>query len=90
MTSSLVSTAKRWYWVLKKDYVALLPILLAMLVNIVVWVIALLAMTHRSNLMGTAVLSYTYGLRHALDADHISAIVINHTQRESVYLTCLG
>lgn len=44
-------------------------------VNIAVWVLTLVTfMRGHSLLMGTAVLAYTFGLRHAVDADHISAI----------------
>jgi high-affinity nickel-transport protein len=43
-------------------------------VNIVVWAIALLAAHAHPVLLGTALLAYTFGLRHAVDADHIAAI----------------
>ncbi|OJD16754.1 hypothetical protein AJ78_03092 [Emergomyces pasteurianus Ep9510] len=43
-------------------------------VNIVVWVAAAIVLRFHPSLVSTAVLSYTLGLRHALDADHISAI----------------
>jgi nickel/cobalt transporter (NiCoT) family protein len=43
--------------------------------NAVVWIVALiLFIPHHSLLFGTAVLAYTFGLRHAVDADHICAI----------------
>jgi high-affinity nickel-transport protein len=42
--------------------------------NLLIWVIALIAFHHFALLIGTATLAYTFGLRHALDADHISAI----------------
>ena len=42
--------------------------------NILVWVIALIAFARFPLLLGTALLAYTFGLRHAVDADHISAI----------------
>lgn len=44
------------------------------LVNLLIWVAALLSFHHFAILIGTATLAYTFGLRHALDADHISAI----------------
>lgn len=54
---------------------ALLIIALLGLVNIFVWVIcALVIVLHQSRLISTAAIAYTLGLRHALDADHISAI----------------
>jgi len=43
-------------------------------VNILVWVLSLLAFYRYPLLLGTALLAYTFGLRHAVDADHISAI----------------
>ncbi|WP_109481297.1 HoxN/HupN/NixA family nickel/cobalt transporter [Paraburkholderia sp. C35] len=42
--------------------------------NIGVWVWALTALHARPALLGTALLAYTFGLRHAVDADHIAAI----------------
>jgi high-affinity nickel-transport protein len=38
------------------------------------WVLAFAAFAGRPLLLGTALLAYTFGLRHAVDADHISAI----------------
>jgi high-affinity nickel-transport protein len=43
-------------------------------VNIGAWVWALLAFHDKPVLLGTAFLAYTFGLRHAVDADHIAAI----------------
>jgi len=42
--------------------------------NILVWALSLLAFYRYPLLLGTALLAYTFGLRHAVDADHISAI----------------
>jgi len=42
--------------------------------NIAGWILAFAAFSSRPILLGTAVLAYTFGLRHAVDADHISAI----------------
>lgn len=42
--------------------------------NVLVWGIALLASHAHPLLLGTALLAYTFGLRHAVDADHIAAI----------------
>src|SRR3984957_20429137 len=42
--------------------------------NIVAWLWALTAFRGYSILLGTATLAYTFGLRHAFDADHIAAI----------------
>jgi nickel/cobalt transporter (NiCoT) family protein len=43
-------------------------------VNLLIWAFALCTLRHFALLLGTATLAYTFGLRHALDADHISAI----------------
>ena len=42
--------------------------------TIVAWALAFLAFGNRPLLLGTAALAYSFGLRHAVDADHISAI----------------
>jgi high-affinity nickel-transport protein len=42
--------------------------------NILIWVWAVVALHDNPTLMGTALLAYTFGLRHAVDADHIAAI----------------
>jgi high-affinity nickel-transport protein len=42
--------------------------------NIGVWMWALYLFRHRPVLLGTALLAYGFGLRHAVDADHIAAI----------------
>jgi high-affinity nickel-transport protein len=42
--------------------------------NLVAWGLAFAAFHSHPILLGTALLAYTFGLRHAVDADHISAI----------------
>jgi high-affinity nickel-transport protein len=42
--------------------------------NILIWLWALIAFRDQPVLLGTALLAYTFGLRHAVDADHIAAI----------------
>ncbi len=42
--------------------------------NVAVWVWALVALRQHPVLLGTALLAYGFGLRHAVDADHIAAI----------------
>jgi high-affinity nickel-transport protein len=42
--------------------------------NIAAWVWALVAFHNYPILLGTALLAYSFGLRHAFDADHIAAI----------------
>jgi nickel/cobalt transporter (NiCoT) family protein len=43
-------------------------------VNIGAWIWAMLAFHDKPLLLGTALLAYTFGLRHAVDADHIAAV----------------
>ena len=42
--------------------------------NIAVWIWAFTVLHDNPVLLGTALLAYTFGLRHAVDADHIAAI----------------
>jgi high-affinity nickel-transport protein len=42
--------------------------------NVLIWVWAVAELRHYPLLLGTALLAYTFGLRHAVDADHIAAI----------------
>ncbi len=42
--------------------------------NVVAWIAAFVAFHHRPLLLGTGLLAYGFGLRHAVDADHIAAI----------------
>jgi high-affinity nickel-transport protein len=42
--------------------------------NLLVWAWALVVLHDLPALLGTALLAYTFGLRHAVDADHIAAI----------------
>jgi high-affinity nickel-transport protein len=42
--------------------------------NLSAWIWAIIAFGHQPILLGTAVLAYSLGLRHAIDADHIAAI----------------
>jgi nickel/cobalt transporter (NiCoT) family protein len=60
----------------KLPLAAILIISLLVLVNLLVWAICgvILAFHSHTHLLGTAALAYSLGLRHALDADHISAI----------------
>ncbi|MGA2396035.1 MAG: HoxN/HupN/NixA family nickel/cobalt transporter [Candidatus Lustribacter sp.] len=47
---------------------------LLVLANAGAWALAFVVFAGRPLLLGTALLAYTFGLRHAVDADHISAI----------------
>jgi nickel/cobalt transporter (NiCoT) family protein len=52
-------------------------IILAMVLvslNVLAWLCAVLSFQTFPLLLGTALLAYTFGLRHAVDADHIAAI----------------
>ncbi|RAH41719.1 NicO-domain-containing protein [Aspergillus brunneoviolaceus CBS 621.78] len=49
-------------------------ILFIAFLNVVVWIAAAIVLRYHPSLVSNAVLSYTLGLRHAFDADHISAI----------------
>ena len=49
-------------------------IALLVLVNLAVWAAVGIVLRFHTELVSTAALSYSLGLRHALDADHISAI----------------
>lgn len=42
--------------------------------NIAIWVLTLQVFGGRPELLGTALLAYVFGLRHAFDPDHIAAI----------------
>ncbi|HTV26784.1 MAG TPA: HoxN/HupN/NixA family nickel/cobalt transporter [Xanthobacteraceae bacterium] len=42
--------------------------------NALVWIWAMIALAGRPTLIGTAILAYVLGLRHAVDADHIASI----------------
>src|SRR6476646_7890178 len=44
------------------------------LANALAWTWALVELADRPALFATAFLAYTFGLRHAVDADHIAAI----------------
>jgi nickel/cobalt transporter (NiCoT) family protein len=48
--------------------------LLLFLGNVAAWTWAVIAFRYQPVLLGTALLAYGFGLRHAVDADHIAAI----------------
>ncbi len=47
---------------------------LLIIANLAVWAWAVMVFRHQPLLLGTALLAYGFGLRHAVDADHIAAI----------------
>ncbi|CAB3792175.1 HoxN/HupN/NixA family nickel/cobalt transporter [Pararobbsia alpina] len=57
---------------LRQKISALYALLVAF--NIAAWTWAFVAFHHYPLLMGTSLLAYSFGLRHAVDADHIAAI----------------
>ncbi|EME45121.1 hypothetical protein DOTSEDRAFT_87559 [Dothistroma septosporum NZE10] len=61
-------------WIRRLPAPAVGIIVLLAVVQIVVWIAVGIVLHFHTALVSTAVLSYTLGLRHALDADHISAI----------------
>src|SRR3954469_13032127 len=42
--------------------------------NVIIWICALVVFHNYPLLLGTSLLAYSFGLRHAVDADHIAAI----------------
>jgi high-affinity nickel-transport protein len=44
------------------------------LANILLWALTIVVFHHYPLLLGTSLLAYSFGLRHAVDADHIAAI----------------
>lgn len=48
--------------------------------NILIWVLALITFHDYPALLGTCLIAYTFGLRHAVDADHI-AVIDNVTRK---------
>ncbi|MFM0320002.1 HoxN/HupN/NixA family nickel/cobalt transporter [Paraburkholderia nemoris] len=57
---------------LRPRLITLYAVLIA--ANLGAWAWALIAFRHYPLLLGTALLAYGFGLRHAVDADHIAAI----------------
>ena len=57
---------------IRAKLVALYGLLIA--ANLLAWAWALLAFRGYPVLLGTALLAYSFGVRHAVDADHIAAI----------------
>ena len=66
--------------------------LLLLAANAGVWIWALAAFRHYPILLGTAPLAYTFGLRHAVDADHIAAIdnVTRKLMQQGQRPVCVG
>ncbi|ORY83863.1 high-affinity nickel-transport protein-domain-containing protein [Protomyces lactucae-debilis] len=73
-TEALLSRIKHLSLLLKTTYLPFLPVLAAICFNLIIWIAAAFVFRKYTALLGPGTLAYTYGLRHALDADHISAI----------------
>ncbi|KAH7076117.1 high-affinity nickel-transport protein-domain-containing protein [Paraphoma chrysanthemicola] len=61
-------------YIQKLPFPAIAIIVTLIVVNLLVWAAVGVVLHWHAPLVSTAILSYTLGLRHALDADHISAI----------------
>src|SRR5260370_2943771 len=61
-------------------------------INVLVWIISLILFGHSVFLLGLAISAYAFGLRHAVDADHISAIdnVTRKLMQENKRLVAVG
>ncbi|MDR3103845.1 MAG: HoxN/HupN/NixA family nickel/cobalt transporter [Yokenella regensburgei] len=60
--------------ILRQQPRAAVLVLVLALVNLLVWALAWQQFAHSGALMAASVLAWGYGLRHAVDADHIAAI----------------
>jgi len=60
--------------------------------NALVWAWAVITLADRPTLLGTAVLAYVLGLRHAVDADHIASIdnVVRKLMQEGKHPVSVG
>jgi nickel/cobalt transporter (NiCoT) family protein len=57
---------------IRKRIIGIYGLLIAM--NLAIWALAIMAFEGNPVLIGTALIAYSFGLRHAVDADHIAAI----------------
>ncbi len=57
---------------LRRRLIAIYAVLIG--ANVLAWLWAFIVLHEHPLLLGTALLAYTFGLRHAVDADHIAAI----------------
>src|SRR5580693_1507170 len=67
-----IDATRPMLWRLFDDAAGIYSVLLVF--NGAAWLWAILALRHFPVLLGTAFLAYSFGLRHAVDADHIAAI----------------
>ncbi|KAI8345294.1 high-affinity nickel-transport protein-domain-containing protein [Choanephora cucurbitarum] len=76
----------------KVRFKVLLLLLGLSILQVVIWVIAVILFKPYPSMMGTGALAYTLGLRHAVDADHISAIdnVTRKLLNNNQHPVCVG
>ena len=72
MSNGLASIFNDGIGKLRRKLTGIYGVLIA--INVLAWVWALIAFRDSPLLLGTALLAYSFGLRHAFDADHIAAI----------------
>jgi high-affinity nickel-transport protein len=72
MSNALVQSFSDGAGNLRSRIIALYTLLIA--ANVAAWAWALIAFHNHPVLLGTCFLAYSFGLRHAVDADHIAAI----------------
>jgi high-affinity nickel-transport protein len=72
MSSALVQSFNDGAGNLRSRIIALYTLLIA--ANVLAWGWALITFHNHTVLLGTCFLAYSFGLRHAVDADHIAAI----------------
>ena len=72
MASSLLRSFSDTAADMRGKIVAIYALLIA--ANVAAWAWALIAFHDYPVLLGTCFLAYSFGLRHAVDADHIAAI----------------
>jgi high-affinity nickel-transport protein len=70
--SALAHVIHRGSREVRRDVLRLYAFLIAL--NVGAWALAFFAFAKHPILLGAALIAYTFGLRHAVDADHISAI----------------
>lgn len=80
----MIERRTRWRWRPSKRPTLLLRCFLLiaaeLAVNALLWIVAAIVFRHRTRFLTLSLLAWTLGLRHALDADHIS-VIDNATRR---------
>lgn len=77
MKNELKNGERRWHLLgkagdVRRKIIGMYSLLAS--INILVWLAAIAAFREYPLLIGTSVIAYSFGLRHAVDADHIAAI----------------